>query len=764
MKKNTRSILQKMIIILLIIIFLFPNYSSAESVGGKLIDPINDFLVGIGDGFINVLQKVIMGGDYWAITYRVYNNAYGLLDNISSWAVDLPITGSVGQAIGTWIFGSEAYDEADGLSGIIAVPLIKFGPATIFSNQIELFDVNFFNPISSQSTAGQLKNVVAFIYNSLRIIAVVGLLSVLVFIGIKILLGTVSNNNKAKYKEMLMDWLVAICLVFVMHYIMSAAVTLVNKLTDIFDITLTTSEGLDVSFNVMRGEITKQELLSNQMARFGYIIIYLSMIICTVIFAFQYLKRVIYMAFLTMIAPLVALTYPIDKINDGKAQAFNMWFKEYMFNLLIQPLHLIIYSVLIISAQELAKSNVIYAIVAIGFMVPAEKLLRRFFGFEKAQTPGGLLAGPVGLATTMGLANKLFSKGSSSSKSKTTNNEKTTSNDNDNSIKYKNNFEDEMPGLDDYNLNNNMSDNSDKESKNNSTDDEYNNINNNREKLDKDNLELKNNEDNREINNGIEKEESWTQRKIRGINKASDRIRLLRAGRHYMRGIANKKPIRRLAKSVGKSVGKAGVGIVGTGLGLAAGMASGDATKAAQYAIAGGTGGYKVAGNLENDASKIKSALSVEGTAKAYYGEEEYKKKQIQRNIENAKKDNKLKQVLDSEFGYERAREIREQVLPDCINYGLTDYKDIITVAKMDGVVVDGRKINKEDAIRSVIQINNFGKNTEKLGAKDSEDLDKTLINRALKNSRVTSDEQAKKVAKRTRQLMDTASKIKYKL
>ena len=27
------------------------------------------------------------------------------------------------------------------------------------------------------------------------------------------------------------------------------------------------------------------------------------------------------MAFLTIIAPLVALTYPIDKMNDGKAQA-----------------------------------------------------------------------------------------------------------------------------------------------------------------------------------------------------------------------------------------------------------------------------------------------------------------------------------------------------------------------------------------------------------------------------------------------------------
>lgn len=407
MKKNTKSILQKMVIALLIVIFLLPNYSSA-SVGGKLLEPINDFLVGIGDGLINIAQKIIIGGDA-AIEYEKFDNAKGFWENVAAWSVDIPILGTIGKNIGSYIFGNEQYDYVDDLKGTVAIPLIKLGPASIFSNQIQLFDINFFNPISTTSTAGQLKNVVALVYNSLRIISIVGLLSVLVFIGIKIVLGTVSNNDKAKYKETLIDWLVAICLIFVMHYIMSAALTFVNKITDIFDLTLTSQEGYDVFFNAIRGNITAQEQMNNETARFGYIIIYLAMIICTITFVFQYLRRVIYMAFLTMISPLVALTYPIDKINDNQAQAFNMWFKEYMFNLLIQPLHLIIYYVLLVSAQELAKTNAIYAIVAVGFMVPAEKLLRRFFGFEKAQTPGGLFAGPVGLAATMGLANKVFS-------------------------------------------------------------------------------------------------------------------------------------------------------------------------------------------------------------------------------------------------------------------------------------------------------------------------------------------------------------------
>ena len=119
---------------------------------------------------------------------------------------------------------------------------------------------------------------------------------------------------------------------------------------------------------------------------FGFIILYIILIVFTTMFAVRYMKRVIYIAFLTLIAPLVALTYPIDKIKDGQAQAFNMWFREYIFNVLIQPFHLLIYTILVGSAMTLANEHMIYAIVAIGFLIPAEKLLRKFFGFDEAGT------------------------------------------------------------------------------------------------------------------------------------------------------------------------------------------------------------------------------------------------------------------------------------------------------------------------------------------------------------------------------------------
>ena len=114
-----------------------------------------------------------------------------------------------------------------------------------------------------------------------------------------------------------------------------------------------------------------------------------------------YIKRLVYIIFLTMIAPLVALSYPLDKMKDGSAQGFNTWLKEYMFNLLIQPMHLLLYYVLVGSAVDLATKYVIYPLVVLGFMLPAEKVLRKLFGFEKSSTASSLFSGAMGGAAVM---------------------------------------------------------------------------------------------------------------------------------------------------------------------------------------------------------------------------------------------------------------------------------------------------------------------------------------------------------------------------
>lgn len=260
------------------------------------------------------------------------------------------------------------------------------------------------------SMAAQLQKGVSKWYNVLRMMATVGLLSVLVYLGIRIILSSSSAQDKAKYKNMLKDWVVALCILYSLHFIMAFLLNVTQKVTDIInDGILNGNEG--VEYDVLMSEV-RNNIGANLKKAFktdgsaGYSIMYLALVILTGAFTFQYLKRVIFMAFLTIIAPLVALTYPLDKIKDSKAQAFSFWTKEYIFNCLIQPVHLLIYSVLLGSAMDFAKQNVLYGVVTLAFMVPAEKFIKEMFGLS-TKSPSGTLNAAAGGAVVMSMLNKM---------------------------------------------------------------------------------------------------------------------------------------------------------------------------------------------------------------------------------------------------------------------------------------------------------------------------------------------------------------------
>ena len=71
-----------------------------------------------------------------------------------------------------------------------------------------------------------------------------------------------------------------------------------------------------------------------------------------------------------------------------------MWLKEYIYNALLQPMHQVMYYILVGSAVSLAATNPIYGIIVLAFMSEAEKLLKKIFGFDKAGagTVGGMVS------------------------------------------------------------------------------------------------------------------------------------------------------------------------------------------------------------------------------------------------------------------------------------------------------------------------------------------------------------------------------------
>ncbi len=682
----------------------------------------------------------------------------------------------------------------DNLNTTMYLPAYSISPEEIFQGKIMLFNVDFFGEgkeileepdpngngiayyyyiddegnhvITSPQDLGQeLSATISKWYVSLRNIGLVMMMIVLLYIGIRILLSTIASD-KAKYKEMLKDWAIGMFLLFSVHYIMIFSNAIVNNITKVISSSIDTTNyyiqmedndqgklskfvkeaGYDdiVKDNAngnsivvwptnLMGSLRLKAQLTNWGTEFiGYGICFVIMVFFTLFFIFTYMKRVLYMAFLTLIAPVVAVTYPIDKISDGKAQGFDKWFKEYIFNLLLQPMHLLLYYVLITSAIELSSTNVLYSLIAMGFMIPAEKILRSFFGFEKAKTAGPL-SGAAGLALGMQGMNAIKKLASGKDKKE----EKGNASNSGGNIRQKDNVgtQDDGSALNNGANDNNNSGGEDTGDTNDlsgrsldeiqNDEDEYNELRqiasdeNDQEevkriddeleklRMEREPIEQAQEKERLEKEKAEEAERLEKERKERENTKfTSDWWRKQRrqvgrygkamgkaAGRSVINGV--RKTPGKAMRFTGKAIGAAGVATLGIG----AGIASGSLDNTMKYGATAAAAGYGVGGRVTKELSKpIDNKLASKDKLvepKTTY--DQAKGENYDAYMENKRVETKqmYRNQLVNSVGEEKADELMKTggVYDQCIDRGVTNPKDVELIDKF----MNEKKVNDID-------------------------------------------------------------------
>lgn len=357
------------------------------------------------------------------ILFIVINFMYASVINYSyagvGFVVDSIFTGLIG--VITWIpraiimalltglnalisaFAHLGLGEIDGYGTISSDIFVT--PFHVFFNTIPILDVNFFNFEGVSGTVLTFRTAVAGWYYTIRLIACMVLAVILIYIGIRMAISTIAQE-KAMYKKMLVDWVTSLALLFLLHYIMlftfSCNDALVNALRNI-------CEEMDLTGFI--GELTAQALSLETSSAIAAMILYGIIIGQTISFIFAYVKRMLTIGFLIMIAPLITITYSIDKIGDQKAQALNTWLKEFVFNILIQPFHCILFAAFASVAFELigvgtwtagsSLAEMILAIACIQFIKTGEQLVRKIFGFGEHGSMATMAAGTAVAMTAL---------------------------------------------------------------------------------------------------------------------------------------------------------------------------------------------------------------------------------------------------------------------------------------------------------------------------------------------------------------------------
>ena len=381
-----KKVFEKFLITLLIIMML-TNFITVRPIYATTDEKKADFI----DGLVGLL-----GGLVGILTLPERITAISVADAMNSL---------------TAVIAYVDNEDSTKTKNTLGIPIIT--PYEILFNKVKIIEINFFDITdASGNDAGALVNKVrkgvAGWYYAMRNIAAAILLCILIYVGIRMAISTIASD-RAMYKKMLVDWVCSLVLIFVLQYIMIFTIYVNNAIVNAINLAVGGDQVAE-SFGKIK-DVANDIFNINALAA---TIVYCMLIWQTLGLFIAYFNRMIKLAFLIIISPLISITYSIDKIGDGKAQALGNWLKEFVFTILMQPFHCAIYMCMVDTAMDLlvksaggankeeALGVAIVAILSVRFIKEGEKIVRKIFSFADDNKSTSLAAGMV--ASSMALS------------------------------------------------------------------------------------------------------------------------------------------------------------------------------------------------------------------------------------------------------------------------------------------------------------------------------------------------------------------------
>lgn len=271
----------------------------------------------------------------------------------------------------------------------------------IVYNKIPILDINFFNfeqaggaVVDKDGIIYIIKENVAMWYYIFRIIAILIMLLALIYLGLKMAISTIAER-KAVYKEMLLSWIVGFIIVFAINYIMFAIIHINESF--ISWIIPKYEDGTEISlYETVRTKAYSLKATTG----FAGMVMYIMLVYYSIRFLIMYFKRFLTVTILALMSPFVAVSYAIEKINkNGKGgEIYGNWFKDFLYSVIIQGIHALIYTLFVSMALKLTETSIIgifMAFLFLGFMVRVDKIVRKIFGLDAGKSAGKIALGNI---------------------------------------------------------------------------------------------------------------------------------------------------------------------------------------------------------------------------------------------------------------------------------------------------------------------------------------------------------------------------------
>lgn len=279
------------------------------------------------------------------------------------------------------------------VDGLTKASSIIFGEFLIFNPCITR-TVKSMNPTLAASNGlakvfDGFKTLGVSFFEILRYVAIAIFLILLMLTGLR-LAGAVTASDRAKFKSMIVDWLIGMMFVIFAKYVILILDGVYEIIMDALWETRIEMENngfVSFEFSIFEG-ITKALIEFGGMRFFAYGVLYALLIIATAKFFISYLFRVFKIIFLVVIAPVAGVLYSIKRVGLKGDNPITSWLGSYVSILFIQPIHALLYLILLFTAGEIAINAPFIGIAFVWAIDRAEKVVRAILGLSQKITIG----------------------------------------------------------------------------------------------------------------------------------------------------------------------------------------------------------------------------------------------------------------------------------------------------------------------------------------------------------------------------------------
>lgn len=233
-------------------------------------------------------------------------------------------------------------------------------------NRIPALDINIFSDtpggkaLNRDSVLSTIRTLVAGWYYSIRNIAAIVMLIILLYTGLRMAI-TVSAAEKADCSKQIVTWLKCMVLLFTIHYIIIGILNLNDIVVRLFSTSSSKVGSLHDTIEARAYDVRFTVGLTGA-------IMYITLMVYWAKFLFLYARRFIYNIIYIVIAPFMITRYALDNANTKGKAGFEKWLNQFVANVLIQPAHALAYSLFMGVAVNLALQSIGGFIIALVFM------------------------------------------------------------------------------------------------------------------------------------------------------------------------------------------------------------------------------------------------------------------------------------------------------------------------------------------------------------------------------------------------------------